>query len=72
MSTMEDHSEGRLVNQFCPKKHHFEGFFWREGVPGMTSSIFSLCQKLKSVGLSVSDIVPKSFPSSVSTNAVLQ
>ena len=65
---MEDHSEGRLVNQFCPENVilKFAGGFliWR-------FLIFLLCQKLKSVDLSVSDMVLKSFPGSDRKNAVL-
>ena len=34
--------------------------------------ILLLCQKLESVGLSVSDIVLESFPGSNSTNAVIK
>ena len=74
---MEDHSEGRLVNRFCPKNIilKFVFFFLGGGgaVPDMTfSNFFLLCQKLKSVGLSVLDIVFESFPGSDSTNAIIK
>ena len=38
----------------------------------MTFFNFFYCQKLKSVGLSVPDIVLESFPSGDSTNAVIK
>ena len=64
-------SEGRLVNQFCPKKRHFE--VWGGGSLDMTFfNSFLLCQKLEIVGLSVSDNVLESFPGSDSTNAVIK
>ena len=67
---MEDHSDGRLVNQFCPKNVILK-FGGGGGGLDMTFLNILLCQKLKSVGLSVSDIALKSFPGSDSTNVVL-
>ena len=66
MQTIEDHSEGRLVNQFCPENVILKFGGGGKGVPDMTFLNFlKLCQKLESVGLSVSDIVLESFPGSV-------